>query len=177
LSVTPQESSDIYQLYSGRMYNDLTAEVRGNLGFLYQPNSDLMIRAGVTPGLNLANLDGFRSFEQQMGNMTELNAYGELRWTPGNWTFGAMGNVDLLHPGVFQVGGLAEYNFNNQFAWSTQFMHNNDPLLGDRTGVRSDLLFRPTDNTALTLGGGWMMDQMPMLNAGFRVNFDPLFGR
>lgn len=172
LSVTPQESSDIYQLYSGRMYNDLTAEVRGNIGAVYTPRPDLMLRAGVTPGLNFANIDGFKSFGQQAGNVAELHAYGEARWTPGRWTLAAMANADLRNPGVFQVGAVAEYGLSDRLRWATQVSHSNDPLLGNRTGVRSDLMFSPRSNVALSAGTGWAMDQAPMFNAGLRIGFD-----
>lgn len=173
LSATPQETSDIYQLYSGRMYNDLTAEARGRFGFVYQPSTDLLVRAGVSPGLNLGNIDGFTHLGQQARNITEASAYGEVRWTPNDrWLLAAAAQADLLHPGVFDVGGMAEYRLQDKLSWATQFHHSQDPLLGNRTSIRSDLLYRPIPQLAVTAGGGWMKDSVPMLNAGMRFNFD-----
>ncbi len=172
LSLTPEQSSDVYQLYSGRMYNDLTAEARGNIGAVYNPSPNLMLRAGISPGVNLANIDGFNNFGQQARNVGELQAYGEARWTPGNWSLAAMGTADLKHPGVFQVGAVAEYSVTDRLRWATQFSHTNDPLLGDRSAVRSDLLFSPSSRVAFSAGTGWGLDQAPMLNAGLRIGLD-----
>ncbi len=164
------KGEDFYARYVNRMLGDGILEGQTGLGLHYQ-NDGLLIRGGITPRLDVANLNGFADAGKQFSNMFELDAYGEMQYQTDRGRFGVMGTADLRHPGVFQVGAMADINLTRNLSWTTLVNHQNDPLLGNRSGFQSGLTFKPQSNLSIFGGYGSTLDGMQNVNAGIRASF------
>lgn len=132
------EGSQPFTNYITRTLGDSVLEGKGNLGLRYDSNG-FMARTGINAGLNAANINGFNDLGLQMDNMFGMDAYGEMAYTSNRLRVGVMGNADLRHPGVFQVGARSELFLTDKTSWSTVLSHQNDPLLGNRSAIMTGL--------------------------------------
>lgn len=157
--------------YANRMLGDATAEYETRLGLNYQ-SGPLQVRAGLTPRLDLANINGISNFGKQANQVFELDAYSEITYQGERGRVSAMGTADLRHPGVFKVGAMAELNLKDDLSWATTVMHNNDPLLGNQTGMMTGLNYTPAPGISIYGNLGSDLNGQMIGGAGLRINLD-----
>lgn len=129
---------DFYSTYISRTLNDTEASGHGNVGLRYD-HGPWTARTGLTLGADLANINGFSDFGMQMHNIAQAGAYGEVDYTGDRVRMGAMGQADLMHPGVFDVAAMADLSLTDRLSWTSTVSHQHDPLLGNRTGAMTGL--------------------------------------
>lgn len=170
LSAT-SKGQDIYETYAGRMLHDAEAKVHGTVGARYE-NTDLVVRAGVSPTLDLSRVNGINNAGEQIRNVAGLEGYGSVSWRPkqGPVAINSMATVNLLDPTLFRVGAGIEAGKGPVTA-GAMVMHNHDPLLGSTTAVTTGIQIRPREN--VTIGGhvGITEQGSPMGGAFLRINF------
>ncbi len=157
--------------YANRMLGDATAEYETRLGLNYQ-QGPLQVRGGLAPRLDLANINGISNFGQQANQVFELDAYSEISYQGDRTRFAAMGTTDLRHSGVFKVGALAEVNLRDDLSWATTVMHDNDPLLGNQTGMMTGLNYTPAPGVSLYGNLGSDLEGQMIGGAGLRISLD-----
>ncbi len=165
------QGNDFYTRYATRMLGDAVLEGQASLGIRYDKGG-LSARTGLTPRIDLANINGVANMGQQLNNIAELDAYGEVSYQGDKGRVALMGQADLRHPGVFEVGAMTELNVTDKLSWANSAYHQNDPLLGNQTGLRTGVQYAPAKNLKIHGNIGSNLQGQGQVGAGLTWSFD-----
>lgn len=165
------QGKDFYSQYVTRTLGDAVLEGQTNIGLRYDKEG-LSVRGGLTPRIDVANINGVQHFGQQLNNTFELDAYGEVSYQGDRGQVAVMGQADLRHAGVFEVGAMTQLNLTEKLSWANSFSHQNDPLLGNRTGWRTGVQYEPLERLNIYGNVGTNLQGQGQFGVGAAWRFD-----
>lgn len=165
------QGEDFYSQYVTRTLGDAVLEGQTNVGLRYD-KAGFSARAGLTPRIDLANINGIQNVGQQLNNTFELDAYGEVSYQGDRGKIALMTQADLRHAGVFEVGAMSQLNLTEKLSWGNSFSHQNDPVLGNRTGWRTGLQYEPLERLNIYGNVGTNLKGQGQFGIGAAWRFD-----